>query len=178
MNAPGGYTGAASYRAGFVTDIKIVGPLGARAEVSYDSYAIQQKFTASSATGAQIGNGKIVERSATIDIPVMVKLSTGVKVKPYYCIGAGPSVLMSAKMIYKNDMTIPNSTIEYGDKIDVSDNYNSLYWSLYNIVGFDLPGKSVTPFIEVRLKHSIGDITPAVGYGPLNSITANIGFKF
>jgi hypothetical protein len=172
INAPFGYTGIMSYRAGIVADIKIIGPLSARAEAGYESYGIQNVTTIG---GNEIKN---IERSSTIDIPVMAKLSTGVKVQPYFCIGAGPSILMSAKNYYKGAENIPNSTTNPDAKTDVSDNYNAMYWSLYNVVGMDLKGEKITPFIEVRLKHSLGDITPAPAYGNLNSITANIGFKF
>jgi hypothetical protein len=178
MNAPIGYTGIISYRGGIVTDIKIVGPLGVRAEAGCESYGIESITTHTNASGGALGKIKNIERSSSVDIPVMAKLSTGVKVQPYFCICAGPSILMSAKNYYKGVESIPNSTTDPNAKIDVSDKYNSMYWSLYNVVGIDLKGDKITPFIEVRLKHSLGDITPTPAYGSLNSITANIGFKF
>lgn len=178
VNAPFGYTGSTAMRMGVFTDIKITGPLFVGAGISYESSAIQSTYTITNASGGTIGTAKNVERCGTVDFPVFVKLKTGVKVNPYFLVGAGPSVLVSAKNYSKGMTSIPNSTTDPNAKTDVSDNYNSMYWALYNAVGIELKGEKLIPFFEVRLKHSLSSVHTSANYGSLNVITANIGLKF
>jgi hypothetical protein len=178
VNAPFGYTGSTAMRMGVFTDVKITGPLFAGAGVAYESSAIQSTSTTTNASGGSTGTVKNVERCGTVDFPVFIKLKTGVKVNPYFSVGAGPSVLVSAKNYSKGSSYIPNSTTDPNAKTDVSDDYNSMYWALYNAVGIELKGDKITPFFEVRLKHSLSDVHLNPSFGSLNVITANIGFKF
>jgi hypothetical protein len=172
MAAPFGYSGFTSYRAGVVAQYNIVSFLSAVTEIGTESYAIRKQNTIA---GNKIEN---IERFTTIDVPVMAKFSTGENIKPYFSFGVGPSFLLSAKGFSKGADNIPGSTSNPDAKTDVSEKYNSTYWSLYSVAGVDLKGEKVIPFIEFKLKHSITDVAPAFVYSPLNSITANIGFRF
>lgn len=162
------YTGSFAYRIGGIADIKLNKILFIASGVEYNSYAIYWDMTQ---------NIKNVEKYSSVDIPIGVKLKTGVKIQPYFSLAFGPSFLVSAKNFNKGVGNIPNSTT--GDhKIDVSDNYNTLYWSGHGAVGAELKGEKITPFIEIRLKRSVSETKPSFGYDPLTIITGNIGFKF
>lgn len=162
------YSGSFAYRAGALVDIKINKILFIASGVEYNSYSIYWDMTQ---------NIKNIEKYSSLDVPVGVKLKTGVKIQPYFSLAFGPSFLVSANSMNKGTSNIPNSTT--GDqKIDVSDNYNSLYWSGHGAVGMELKGDKFTPFIEVRIKRSISEIKPSFGSDPLTIITGNVGFKF
>lgn len=176
INNSYGYTGTIAYRAGVFTDIKIINPLLVKAEIGYDSYANQSDQTYTNSVGVTIDGGKNINRWSVVEIPVGVKLVTGIKVHPYYSLMAGPSLLLTAKNHTRGVENIPNSTT--GTTVDIKDDYNSIYWSIYNAAGIELKGEKITPFFEFRWKHSVSDFYDNPYSKPLNVFSLNIGIKF
>jgi hypothetical protein len=166
------YKGHTAFRAGGYTEIKVASFLFVRGEVGYESFSnrLANNFT-------NAGSSYNVERVGSIDAPVLFKLRTGEKIHPYFAIGAGPSFIVSAKNYNNPEIQIPNSTTG-SLKVNTIDNYNTLYWSLYSMVGFDLGNKKIVPFFEVRHKYSLSKPLPGYGTGTVNNITANLGLRF
>lgn len=172
LKTPAEYKGTTTIRGAIVTDIRITKAFSIQPEAGINSYSTAYAITITNAYGNAAGETKSINRFMAVEIPILLKVKVGETVKPYYCFGAGPSFLISAKNTTKG---LPGSS---GAKADVSDYYNPMYLSMYNVLGFEGKGEKVIPFIEFRYQYSLTKLSDYLGVGTLNNLTANLGFRF
>lgn len=168
------YTSRAAFRVGGSCEYNFWKALNLQVDPSFNYYSIKNEnyFT------DQLGNStnyKLTSTFFSIDVPVLIKGKIpGEFIKPYYAFGFGPSFLLNSKST-SSSPKIPGGSL-YG--IPVDEGFSSVYGSIYNVVGLELKGETVFPYIEFRALHSVTKTNEYTQYANINIYTFNLGMRF